>query len=220
MFAGGSPKLAVTNTHAAPAPLLSSEPPTSAVSPSPDSATLPPCSAGSGLLTAPEPMSFEPCWVQVVPERVNTHTAPAPPLSSKPPTSAVLPSDDSATLLPWKAAPTAPVPTSFAPCWVQVVPERVNTHTAPAPPLSSKPPTSAVLPSDDSATLLPWKAAPTAPVPTSFAPCWVQVVPERVNTHTAPASTSSAEPPTSAVFPSDDSATLIPKPPVPVSSSG
>ena len=86
--------------------------------------------------------------------------------------SAVFPSDDSATLEPWLASPTAPVPTSFEPCWVQVAPERVNTHTAPTPPLSSSPPTSAVSPSDDSATLTPCSEPPTAPVPTSFGPCW------------------------------------------------
>ena len=44
-------------------------------------------------------MSFEPCWVQVEPERVNTHAAPAP-CCRGPPISAVLPSEDSATLKP------------------------------------------------------------------------------------------------------------------------
>ena len=56
---------------------------------------------------------------------------------------------------PWLAWPTARVPTSLGPCWVQVLPERVNTHTAPLEPLSPRPPTRAVFPSDDSATLWP-----------------------------------------------------------------
>src|SRR6202007_1291534 len=109
--------------------------PTSAVFPSPDSATLQPC-----LLAwaAPVPTSFGPCWVQIFPERVNTHAAP----TSGPPTMAVFPSPDSATLEPWADPPTAPVPTSFGPCWVQVFPDRVNTHAAPTPPLSLPPPKS------------------------------------------------------------------------------
>ena len=49
---------------------------------------------------APLPVSLEPCCVHVDPERVNTHVAPAPPLSNQPPISAVFPSPDSATLLP------------------------------------------------------------------------------------------------------------------------
>ena len=187
----------------------------SAVFPSPDSATLWPWLA---LPTAPVPTSFGPCWVQVVPERVNTHTAPTSPLSPGPPTSAVFPSPDSATLQPWSASPVAPVPTSFGPCWVQRPRERVNTHTAPAKLLSPKPPTSAVFPSDDSATR-PWLPAPVAPVPTSFGPCWVQVVPERVNTHTAPTPSLFCKPPTMAVFPSPDSATLPPWPAPPRSSA-
>src|SRR5437588_3577397 len=32
---------------------------------------------------------------------------------------------------PWKALPTAPVPTSLFPCWVQTPPLRVNTQAAP-----------------------------------------------------------------------------------------
>ena len=111
-------------------------------------------------------MSFSPCWVHVDPERVNTHAAPAPPLSPDPPISAVLPSAESATLLPNSPSPVSPVPVSFSPCWVQVDPERVNTHAAPTPaglnvpPLSAGPPISAVLPSAESATLVPEFAFP------------------------------------------------------------
>src|SRR4029079_8139210 len=109
------------------------------------------------------------------------------PLSCGPVINAVLPSADSETEAPCRAAPIAPVPTSLLPCWVQVVPERVNTQAAPALTLSPTPPISAVLPSADSATALPCGALPTGPVPTSLLPSWVQVAPERVNTQTAPA---------------------------------
>ena len=68
---------------------------------------------------------------------------------------AVLPSADSATEMPCSAAPTAPVPTSFVPCWVQTPPLRVKTHAAPVKLLSRYPPTMAVLPSADSATEMP-----------------------------------------------------------------
>ena len=123
---------------------------------------------------------------------------------------AVLPSRDSATAEPCSALPTAPVPTSFDPCWLQTPPLRVNTHAAPAAELSSSPPTIAVLPSADSATEKPCSATPTAPVPTSFGPCWVQTPPLRVKTHAAPAFELSTGPPTMAVLPSADSATAEP----------
>src|SRR5438132_9307680 len=45
--------------------------------------------------------------------------------------SAVLPSEDTATLEPNLAVPLAPVPVSFGPYCVHVEPERVNTHAAP-----------------------------------------------------------------------------------------
>ena len=88
--------------------------------------------------------------------RTKTHAAPMPSCRRGPPTIAVLPSADSATEKPWPAFPTAPVPTSFDPCWVQTPPLRVKTHAAPAFELSSGPPTIAVLPSADSATEKPW----------------------------------------------------------------
>ena len=61
---------------------------------------------------------------------------------------------DIATEQPWKAPVlplAAPVPTSFDPCWDQTPPLRVKTHAAPMSPLSSNPPTMAVLPSADRA---------------------------------------------------------------------
>src|SRR5262245_56502265 len=132
------------------------------------------------------------CCVQTPPLRVNTHAAPAAPrptgtdrshgLSPGPPTKAVFPSADKATDMPWRALPTASLPTSFLPCCVQTPPLRVNTHAAPVLLLSDQPPTMAVLPSADSATDIPWRAFPTAPVPMSFLPCCPQALPLQVNT--------------------------------------
>src|SRR5262249_8217603 len=129
-------------------------------------------------------------------------------LSLGPPTMALLPSADNATDMPWQALPTASLPTSFLPCCVQTPPLRVNTHAAPVLPLSDHPPTLAVVPSAESATDMPWRAFPTAPVPTSFLPCCLQVLPLRVNTHPP----SASQPPTMAVLPSAESATAIPWP--------
>jgi hypothetical protein len=121
---------------------------------------------------------------------------------------AVLPSADSATEKPWLAVPTAPVPTSLLPCWVQIPSMRVKTHAAPMP-LSPDPPTMAVLPSADSATERPCKAGTTALVPTSLLR-WVQAPLLRVKTHAAPVLELSSGPPTMAVLPSADSATEKP----------
>src|SRR5580704_13525275 len=139
-----------------------------AVFPSADNAADEPCPA---FVAAPVPTNLLPCWVQIPPLRVKTHAAPAPELSSNPPTIAVLPSPDSATEKPCRAGPTARVPTSLL--LVQARPLRVKTHAAPAPELSPGPPMVAVLPSADNATEKPCWAAPTAPVPTSFGPCCV-----------------------------------------------
>src|SRR5262249_22878954 len=89
---------------------------------------------------------------------------------------AVLPSAESATDQPCKAFPTAPLPASLLPCWLQTLPLRVYTHTAPPPALllSEDPPTMRVLPSADSATDWPCRAFPPAPVPTSLAPFCVK----------------------------------------------
>src|SRR6516225_6943411 len=121
-------------------------------------------------------------------ERVYTHAAPGPAPSPNPPTMAVLPSPDSETAEPWYARPTAPVPTSFAPCWLQTPPERVNTQAAPASALSKGPPRMAVFPSRESETEKPCPApkGPTAPIPINFA-CWLHTLAERVYTHAAPA---------------------------------
>src|SRR5580765_1936999 len=198
-------------THTAPADALSSGPPTTAVFPSADSATdCPWCPAP----TAPVPTSFAPCCVHVVPLYVYTHAAPAPPLSSGPPTMAVLPSPESATELPCCSMPTG-LPTSFA-CWDHVSPLNANTHVAPRLPLSALPPTMAVFPSADIATETPCFAAPIAPVPTSFVPCWLHAPEVRVNIHAAPALLLSRLAPTMAAFPSPEIATADPCPaPIP-----
>src|SRR3954470_22976931 len=171
-------------THAAPRSASSPSPPIRAVLPSPDSATLSP---NAPVSTWPLPVSFAPCCVQLPPERVKTHAAPTRESSDGPPTSAVVPSGDSATLQPNWPSPFSPVPVSFAPSCAQAPPERVNTHAAPAEPSSPSPPIRAVFPSDDRATLMPNSAEPLAPVPVSFAPCCVHVPAERVYTHAAPA---------------------------------
>src|SRR5580765_656848 len=131
-------------------------------------------------------------------------------MSASPPTMAVYPSADSATDRPCNALPTAPVPTSFNPCWLHTPPLRVYTHAAPAVPLSLAPPTTAVFPSADSAIETPCSATPTAPVPTSFVPCWLHTPALRVYAHAAPTALLSALPPKTTVFPSPDSATEIP----------
>jgi hypothetical protein len=82
----------------------------------------------------------------------------------------VFPSPDSATALPKLPAPVIPVGVIFT-CWVHVVPERVNTNAAPLAEFSLGEPTSAVLPSADSATLHPKAPLPISPVPVSLGPC-------------------------------------------------
>src|SRR6478672_3909416 len=203
------------NTVAVPTSPSPAKPPTIATLPSADQATDMPCRA---VPTAPLLTSFSPCCVQPPSLRINTHAAPAGPrpkgtdrshgLSLGPPMSAVLPSADSASDMPWLAAPTAPEPTSFLPCCDQIPRLRVNTHAAPVLSWSDQPPTIAVLPSADSATEAPWRAIPMAPEPTSCLPCCDQTPRLRVNTH-AP---SARQPPTIAVSPSADSATDVPWP--------
>src|SRR5262245_24033727 len=82
---------ATTNTHAAPAPLLSTGPPVHAVLPSADTATELPCFAAP---TAPVPTGLAPCCLHTPPLRMYTHAAPALLSSEYPPTTAVSPSAD------------------------------------------------------------------------------------------------------------------------------
>ena len=146
-------------------------------------------------------VSFDPCWVQTEPERVNTDAAPALSLSLGAPISAVLPSEESATLLPKSTGNRWPTPVSSegisVACFVQAESARVNTDAVPmVPDCPSGAPISAVLPSEDSATLTP--NSPPASGSVSFDPCWAQAEPVRVNTQAAPAPLSG--PPISAVF--------------------
>src|SRR5450759_1741779 len=138
-------------THAAPALLLSTGPPTMAVLPSAERDTDTPWLA---VPTALEPTSLVPHWVQAPALLVQTHAAPAPLLSPPPPTMAALPSKERDTELPCRAFPTAPEPTSLV-CWVQALPLLVQTHAAPTAPLSPDPPTMAVLPSAERDTESP-----------------------------------------------------------------
>src|SRR5689334_10379605 len=197
----GSPRN--TNTHAAPALLLSPGPPTTAALASGANATDVPWPVEP---SPPEPISRSPNGLHTPPVRVIVNAAPAPGA----PTRAVLPSPATDTDDPYWIGPAELPLVSFAPCCDHAPPLRVYIHTAPAEALSSGPPTSAVLPSADSATDCPSCPAPTAPVPTSFEPCWVHTVPLRVYTHAAPLALLSDVPPTRAVLPSADSATELP----------
>src|SRR5580658_6986345 len=206
-----------TNPHTAPTPELSPLPPNKAVAPSPDNATVMPSVA---VPTAPVPTSFNPCWVQAVPERVNTHAAPTEALSYGPPIKAVSPSDDRLTELPCAALPIAPLPTNLGPCWLQTAPARTNTQDAPAPEASPYPPSSAVLPSADKATDAPTNSSPLRPVGSNLEPCCDQTPAERVKTQAAPIVELSSAPPISAVLPSDDRAAECPKSAAPTASDG
>ena len=153
------------------------------------------------------PVSFAPCWVQVEPVRSEHPRRAGAAVVGRPADQrrvAVGGERHACAEFAFSGLAAALVgalpvqsPTSFSPCWVQADPERVNTHAAPTPPLSAGPPINAVSPSAESATLLPNSPFPVSPLPslaqlpvqspTSFSPCWVQVDPERVNTHAAPA---------------------------------
>src|ERR1017187_10150386 len=140
----------------------------------------------------------------------NTQAAPGPLLSPDPPMIAVLPFADRATDQPCVAEPTAPVPTSLLPCWLQTPLVRVKIQAAPALLLSAHPPSMAVLPSPHRATEKPCSAAQhdafPKPVPINGLPCWFQTPLVRVKIQTAP----SLGPPMIAVFPSPESATALP----------
>src|SRR5580704_130299 len=123
---------------------------------------------------------------------------------------------ESATEKPCCAGSIAPLPCSLPPSWLQVLPERVNIHAAPSKEASPGPPSINVLPSPESPTQLPCsRKVPVLPVPISLPPCWFQVPPERVNTHVAPKLLLSPGPPSTSVFPSLETATVVPCPAVP-----
>ena len=232
-------------------PTSSRGPPTSAVLPSVESATLWPNSPAADLFPA-FAVSFAPCWVQVDararehPRRADVELSPAAHRSAR-----CCRRRRARRLCRSRLRRSPRLPVSLTPCWVQVEPERVNTHAAPTPtlappradprsarccrrrraprcnrtgvaggfaaPISSEafaielfallfpfgsrarethaaptsslspgPPSSASLPSAESATLLPNSPAPASPLPLSFAPCWAHVVVVRRKTHAAP----------------------------------
>ena len=99
-----------------------------------------------------------------------------------------------------------------------------NTHAAPTPVAcpsgasSPPPPISAVSPSEERPTPSPKLGLrPLESLGVSFSPCRVQAPPERVNTHAAPWKELSPLPPIRAVLPSEESATLTPNWPSPLS---
>jgi hypothetical protein len=96
----------------------------------------------------------------------------------------MLPSAESATLVPKRPAPASSFGRSFA-CGVQDEPERVYTHAAPFAVAYSLPPTIAVVPSAERATLRPNWAGSSSPL-VSLPPSWLQTPPERTNVHAAP----------------------------------
>src|ERR1700683_2861101 len=125
--------------------------------------------------------------------RENTHTAPLPvPTSCGAPTRAVLPSVDSDTLHPNCPLSISPWPSFWHPltlqsptsllCWVQLLPERVNTQAAPLP-WSPGAPTMVVFPSPESATL-----EPNCPLPASPLPSFAHALPVQFPTRFAPCS--------------------------------
>src|SRR6185369_4368499 len=136
--------------------------------------------------------------------RMKIHAAPAKPLSSNPPTMAVLPSAERETEEPCCAAPTAPDPIRRSPCCDQIPPLLVQTQVAPSPPL---PPTNAVSPSAARETELPTSASPTLPDAVSLPDCWSQIPAFRVQPQTAPVLLVSVSPPMIAVSPVAERAT-------------
>src|SRR5664280_459148 len=118
-----------------------------------------------------KPASLLPCCVQAPADWENTQTAPLPLLSWGPPATSVLASPERATEVPCPGSPAAPVPTSLSPCCFQAPAARVNTQAAPASPLSTYPPTMAVLPSPETATADACQAAPVASLPISLLSC-------------------------------------------------
>src|SRR4051812_14012598 len=185
----------LANSHTAPSFSASVGPPINAIVPSAANAALTPNEPPRSELSSSLGVSFEPCWLQVPPERLKIHAAAGSAPwnsnpSSGPPMSAVLPLADSATLAP-NATPT---PVSFVsdgvslpPCCVHDVPDRTKAHAAPLARLengfglSPGAPTRAVLPSSERATLSPNWPAPTSPLPVRTLSC-DQLLPCRVKT--------------------------------------
>src|SRR5262245_38851586 len=97
-----------------------------ALLPSPDNPTELPCPSGPAIVIASAGERIPGCISQTLPKRLKTHAPPALLKALGAPTTAVLPSEDSATELP--AQPVGP--TSLL-CWVQPSKPSVKTHAAP-----------------------------------------------------------------------------------------
>ena len=114
--------------------------------------------------------------------------------------------------MPWCDVPTEPAPTRMSGKMLHTPLVRVNTHAAPVSLLYRSPPMSAVLPSADTDTEIPWCAIPSRTVPQSLSPCWVHAPLICVKIHMAPVPSLSLSPPTTTVVPSADTATELPCP--------
>src|SRR5438477_334000 len=132
--------------------------------PSPESATLEPNSP-SPISSAPA-VSFEPCFTQAAPDSAKAQAAPRRLPSARAPMRAVLPSAESATPRPKWPSGVSSLPPASVVCKIHFDSVRLNTHALPwnghvgsdtrrHGRASCGLPTIAVLPSADSATLLP-----------------------------------------------------------------
>ena len=110
--------------------------------------------------------------------------------SNGPPTSAVRPSDDSATLEPSPANSVASEAVSFAPLCVHVAPERAKAQTAPDEP-SYWPPHERRASIAGQRHAQAEVAVLVSSLAVSFGPWCVQTPAERVKTHAAPVSSLS-----------------------------
>ena len=142
---------------------------------------------------------------------MNTHAAPFRPSSKGPPTRAVRPSPARATLLPKNDSSRAPRPRTFAPCLDHARPLRANTQTAPSPLSFLPPPMSAFFPFPESATRSPKSVTQSSPPTRNLGPRCDHLPLTRPKTQAAPTPHRSPGPPASAVFPSEESATLVPR---------
>ena len=146
--------------------------------------------------------------------RVKIHAAPTLPLSFGPPIRAVVPSSESATVVPKCPLPDSSFAVSFEPICDHVEPERMKAHAAPGPLPSARPPMRAVLPSSESATESPKnRNAAVPPVPVNFEPCCVHAPLTSLYAYAEPVllmPVKSLCAPISAVLPSPESATAAP----------
>src|SRR5215212_1197777 len=200
---GAAPRPNVQAAPVSPSP----SPPTSSVAASGVSATAAP-KRDQVLVTASLGATV-PSTDQPSAPRRNRAAAPTPML----PTSAASPPAEKATLKP-NSHPAPPFgSTSFGPDCSHCAPLRSNDHAAPRALSSVHAPRSAVSPDPSSATAPPKLPAPTSSEGASFEPACLHLDLPRSNNHAPPIPPASSGAPTSAVSPSPDSATLVPKAP-------